>query len=185
METYTNYSDSDLAIMIRNGDEKAFSEIYNRYWSKLYMHSRKMLRDEDQAMDIVQDIFTNLWNRNIDIHINTSIKTYLYSAVRNHTLNHINRGKLKDRYLNSLAEFLERGELHTEEQVDFLDFAQRIDREIDRFSPKMKAIFELSRNQGLSNKDIATELNITNHTVKKTINRALQRLKTQVSSFLF
>jgi len=144
-----------------------------------------MLRDEDQAMDIVQDIFTILWNRNVDIQINTSIKTYLYSAVRNHTLNYSNRGKLKDKYLDSLSEFLERGELHTEEQVNFRDFARRIDREIDSFSPKMKTIFELSRKQGLSNKDIAIELNITDHTVKKTINRALQRLRTQVSSFLF
>jgi len=185
MKIYKAYLDSELTVLMRDGDDEAFTEIYNRYWSRLYFHALKMLKDEDQAMDIVQDIFTKLWNRNIDLEINISIKTYLYSAVRNHTLNYINRSKLKDKYLDSLAQFLEKGELITEEQVHFRDFAQRIDCEIDRFSPKMKTIFELSRKDGLSNKEIAIELNITDHTVKKTINRALKRLKTQVSSFIF
>ena len=184
MNTYKSYQDAELTILLKSNDEKAFTEIYNRYWSRLYLHAHKMLRDEAQAMDLVQDIYTSLWNKRAGIQINTSIKTYLYTAVRNHTLNYINRGKLKDKYLDSLATFLEKGELQTEEQVHFRDFAQRIDREIEKFSPKMKTIFNLSRNQGLSNKDIAAELAITDHTVKKTINRALKRLKTQVSYLL-
>lgn|SRR5690606_22667080 len=184
MNTYKSYQDSELAILLKNNDEAAFTEIYNRYWSRLYLHAYKMLRDEAQAMDLVQDIYTSLWNKNEELQINTCLKTYLYTALRNHTLNYINRGKLKDKYLNSLASYLEKGELQTEEQVHFRDFAEQIDREVENFSPKMKTIFNLSRNQGLSNKEIAIELEITDHTVKKTINRALNRLKTQVS-YLF
>ena len=185
MNTYKLYEDSELTVLLKNNDQEAFTEIYNRYWQRLFLHAHKMLRDEEQAMDLVQDIYTSLWNKSAEIQINTCIKTYLYTALRNRTLNYINRGKLKDRYLNSLASYLEKGELQTEDQVNFRDFAQRIDREVENFSPQMKTIFNLSRNQGLSNKEIATELEITDHTVKKTINRALKRLKTQVSYLLF
>lgn len=185
MNSYKSYSDIELTSFLKSGDELAFIEIYNRFWPVLYLHSRKMLRDDDQAKDIVQDIFTNLWNKCEDIQINSSIKNYLYSSVRNHTLNYINRGKLKDKYLDSLVDFVHKGEFQTEEQVIVRDLSERIEREVADFSPKMKTIYELSRKKGLSNLEIAFELNITDHAVKKTINRALKRLKRQISIFIF
>lgn len=185
MNTYKAFSDSELTAQLRNSNEAAFTELYNRYWAVLYVHAVRMTNDEDQATDIVQDIYTVLWKKREVISVNTSVKSYLYKAVRNKVLNSINRGKLKDKYLKSLVSFIVKGELHTQEQVEFRDFERRIDREVKNFPPRMKIIYELSRKEGFSNKEIARDLDITDHTVKKTINRALHRLRTQISSFLF
>lgn len=182
MKNYKSYSDTELADLLTSGDEVAYIETYNRYWKCLFIHACKMLGDEEQAMDTVQDIFTNLWNKRSTLVITTSIKTYLYTSVRNHVLNAINKGKLKEKYLDSLAAFVKRGDMSTEDQVIFRDFSKKIEQEVENFTPRMRTIFVLSREGGLSNRDIAEELNITDHTVKKTINRALKVLRTQISS---
>lgn len=175
------YADSELAELLTCSDEAAYTEIYDRYWRRLYLFASRMLQDSEQGMDIVQDLFTVLWHKRREFDITTSLKTYLYTSVRNLTLNCINKSKQKDKYLQSIISFFEKGEVNTEEQVLFKEFADRIDRQIEDFPPKMKQIFVLSRNQGLSNKAIASELNITDHAVKKAINRALKVLKTVLS----
>lgn len=174
---YRGYEDIRLAALLKCSDEAAYTEIYDRYWRRLYLFASRMLQDSEQGMDIVQDLFTVLWHNRKEFDITTSLKTYLYTSVRNLTLNHINKSKQRDKYLQSIVSFAEKGELNTEEQVLFKEFANRIDRQIDHFPPKMKQIFVLSRNQGLSNKAIASELGITDHAVKKAINRALKVLR--------
>ncbi len=185
MNSYASISDSELTVQLKNSDEAAFAELYNRYWRVLYIHAYRMINDKDQASDIVQDIFTILWKTRTNSSINSSVKSYLYKAVRNQVLNNLYRGKLKNAYLKSLASFAENAYSHIEEDAEFRDFAKRIDQEVEKFPPQMKLIFGLSRKEGFSNKEIARDLNITDHTVKKTINRALHRLKTQISFFLF
>lgn len=184
MADYTNYTDEELLSCLKSGDEKAYVQLYKRYWSVLYAHSRHMLRNDEEAKDIVQDIFTVLWNKREEIQKGLAIKPYLYASVRNHTLNHINRGKLKNKYLESLAQYIAKGEKVTEEQVCYRDFAARIERGIENLPPRMKQIFELSRKAGLTNMAIAEELDISDHTVKKTIGRALKLLRTQISVLL-
>src|SRR5690606_2219864 len=159
--------------------------LYDRYWKRLYLFASRMLQDEEQGMDIVQDLFTALWHYRSEFDIKTALKTYLYTSVRNLTLNYINRSKRKDQYLQSLVSFFEKGEMNTEEQVLFKEFSDRIDRQVEQFSPQMKQIFVLSRNEGLSNKAIADELGITDHAVKKAINRALKVLRGVLSVFAF
>ncbi|MFA4868020.1 MAG: RNA polymerase sigma-70 factor [Pedobacter sp.] len=185
MDSYTKLSDNELTSLLKKGDQEAYTQLYKRYWPLLYLHARKMLKDDEEAMDVVQDIYTILWEKRTEISPDVSVKSYLYMAVRNHTLNRINRSKLKDKYLESLVDFINKGALSTEEEVCYRDFAERIEREVAAFSPKMKRIFEMSRNEGLSNRAIADELDITDHAVKKTINRALKVLRSQISSLLF
>ena len=184
---YKGYTDGELVKLLASSDEAAYTELYDRYWERLYLFASRMLQDEEQGMDIVQDLFTTLWHNRYQFDIRTSLKTYLYTSVRNLTLNYINRSKQKDRYLQSLVSFFEKGVMNTEEQVLFKEFSDRIDRQVERFSPQMKQIFVLSRNEGLSNKAIADELGITDHAVKKAINRALKVLRGVLSvlAFLF
>jgi RNA polymerase sigma-70 factor (family 1) len=185
MADYRSLTDTELIDLLKEGDHAAFTEIYKRYWPLLYAHSRKMLRDDQEAMDIVQEIFTVLWNRSTELAFTLSLRAYLYSSVRNLTINHINKSKLKNKYISSLAELIEKGASVTDEQVIFADFAGRIEKEVANLPPKMRAIFEMSRNQGLSHKEIAEELDITDHAVKKSINRTLKILRAQISSVFF
>ena len=101
-EDYKEYADSELAKLLKSSDEAAYTELYDRYWRRLYLFASRMLQDEEQGMDIVQDLFTALWHNRKEFDITTSLKTYLYTSVRNLTLNYINKSKQKDKYLQSM-----------------------------------------------------------------------------------
>jgi RNA polymerase sigma-70 factor (family 1) len=182
---YSKLIDEDLFSLLKDSDEKAFTEIYNRYWALLYSHARQMLRDDDEAMDVVQDVFTVFWRKAEEITIVTSLKSYLYTATRNKTLNAINRNKQKDTYLVSLASFIEEGELTTDNHVAFNEFIDQVEKGVAKLPPKMREIFEMSRNSGFSHRQIAEKLSISDHTVKKSINRALKIIKTRLPVIFF
>lgn len=180
MISYSAYTDVELLAGLNQGDHQAFTEIYNRYWQVLYLHAHKMLKDEDEAMDVVQDIFSVLWNRRADQVVHTNAKAYLYIAVRNQTLKVINKGRLKSDFLNSVSQYLEEGVSQVEEHINYKEFAALLEKEISALPPKMQEIFSKSRDEGLSYKQIAEELGVTEHTVRTTIHRALNILRAKM-----
>lgn len=184
MTMYNKYGDQELWVRIKLGDEKAFIALYERYWAILYAHALKMLKDKDEAMDVVQDVFTHFLTKVEEIELSTSLKSYLYAAVRNRILNQINKNRLKDSYVNSLVDFVNQG-YDIDDQMTYRDLLEKIEEEVNNLPPKMKKIFEMSRTIGLSHKTIAKELNITDHTVKKTINRVLKALKAKITMLFF
>lgn len=185
MSFYKTQDDIKLVGLLKKGDELAFNEIYLRYWPLLFRHARRMLHDEDEALDIVQDIFTNLWTKSEDLFFTTSLSAYLYTSVRNKTINVINKGKLHKNYVNSLQEFINKGTYETDDQIRYNEFATRIENEVNNLPPKMREIFKLRKDQGLSYKQIAQQLNLADETVKKQVYRALKTLRTRLSAFLF
>lgn len=157
--------------------EKLFKEVYENHWLKLYLHLLKMV-DEEDAKDIVQEVFANLWNNFDNIGINTSYSAYLYSSVRNRAINYLahkkiiidyeqyQEGQPQNRYFNSPDVFLIEKEL-----------AHQINSEIDNLPSKMAIIFKKSRLENKSYKEIAEELDIAENTVKKQVSRALRLMR--------
>lgn len=172
-----NLSDDELVALLNQGNHAAFTEIYNRYWQILYMHAYQMLRYEDEALDVVQDTFTSLWLHAENLHITTSLRAYLYTSTRNHTLNKISKGKTRQQHLDSFAHFIEEGRSLTEETVNYNELLKHYEAEVANLPPKMQQIFVKSRVEGLSHKAIAQELGIAENTVKTIINRALRTLR--------
>jgi len=181
----TPKTDQELVGLLKSGDHVAFTEIYNRYWVVLFQHARKMLQDEDAAVDIVQDVFTTIWIKNSELTITTSVKAYLYAAVRNRIISSIRHSKVHESYLDSLTSIIEKGEMVTDEQVRFREFSAQVEMEISKLPPRMREVFELSRNEGLSHKQIAEELNIADETVKKQIYKAMKALRLKLDTLLF
>lgn len=183
MKRYSTLDDQQLLVLLQDGDHAAFTEIYQRYWHVLFLHSYRILQNEDAAKDIIQDLFTTLWNTP-DLSNVISLKAYLYSMARNHTLNSIHREKVRERYFDSLCKFIERDSSFTEEQVRFKELSDLIDEGIMELPPKMQEIFRMSRVDGAAHRTIAVELGISENTVKSTINRALKVLRSKLSSML-
>ncbi len=177
MNVYSGYTDKVLADLIGKGDADAFSEIYNRYRGVLYLHALRMLKNEDEAKDIVQDLFTVLWVKRNDIEVTGTISGYLYSAVKNRILDHIARNQTRKKYISSLAGFISEGEFVTDNQIREKELTTLIEKEVELLPEKMKQIFKLSRLNNLSHKDIALELKLSDKTVKKQVSNALIILK--------
>ena len=177
IEGYRTHTDQELTALLKAGDRNAFNEIYDRYWPPLYLHVNRMLRAEDVAQDLVQDLFIWLFEKAGHLDINTSLSGFLYTAVRNRVLNAIKRDKLKDNYLVEIAAFAEHMVYTADEQLHVKELTAVIEREIDLMPPKMREIFNLSRKSHLSHKEIAASLGISEHTVSTQIQRALLRLR--------
>lgn len=166
--------------LIAQSDKAAFSELYNRYKGVLYLHAYRMLEDEEEANDILQELFTTLWLRREDLVFTVSVTSYLYQSVRNRVLDVFAHKKVAQKYMDSLNQFIETGEYSTDEQVREQELRMLIEQEVALLPAKMREIFELSRVNNLSYKEIADELNISDKTVKKQVNNALRILRQKI-----
>ncbi len=186
MATFWNkMSDAELLTRLTDEDHAVFAEIYGRYRAVLFAHAYKIIQDEDVAKDVVQELFTNIWMRRQDLQIRTTLSAYLYTSVRNRVLDYISHQNVEDRYLNSLSDFIEKGEWVTDEQMREKELSELIDKEIALLPTKMRQVFELSRFQEYSYNEIATELDISDKTVKKQVHNALQILRKKLDFALF
>ncbi|RZK53817.1 MAG: RNA polymerase sigma-70 factor [Pedobacter sp.] len=184
MPIYTTMSDFELLDFMRSGDHRAFEELYDRYKVVLYLHAKRMLQNEDETKDVIQEIFTTLWFKRSEITIATSVKSYLYSAVRNKIFNILAHQKFEVKYLNSLQEIINLGETSLEQNLRERELIAIIDREIDLLPAKMREIFVMSRKDHLSHKEIADTLNISDKTVKKQIGNAIKILRPKIRFFI-
>ena len=180
MRPFEAFTDLNLLELFKHGDLKAYEEIYNRYWSLLYIACCKILKDEDEAKDIVQEVFISFLDKGPQLEIKVSLSVYLYSSVRYKVLDRIKHRQVKDNYLISLGDFTEAADNITDRQLLEKEFIRRMEDAINLLPEKMRIIFELSRNQDLSHKEIARMLDISDKTVKKQISNALKILKVKL-----
>jgi RNA polymerase sigma-70 factor (family 1) len=174
---YSSYSDNELIDLLKSGDQSAFTELYNRYWRLLYAHIYKMLRDEDESKDILQELFSGLWTKADKIPEQQNFAGYLYVSARHKVLNAIRQSKFRNDYLNSLAEFANEASEATLEYLDESDLVTAIEREIQALPPRMRQVFEMSRKENLSYKEIADRLGTSDETVKKQISKSLKVIR--------
>lgn len=182
MGGYSTYSDKELTDLLKSGDQSAFTEIYNRYWSIMYAHVYKMLRDREEAKDVLQEIFSKLWLKATEIRSNQNLAGLLYIAARNRVLNLIEQNRVRNDYVKSIASFISEIDPGAIDRVDEKKIAQIIEQEILNLPPKMREIFEMSRKENLSHKEIAEKLNISDQTVKKQVQNALKIIRPKISN---
>lgn len=185
MSSYSSFTDLELTNLLKSGDRTAFLEIYNRFQGLLYIYACKIIKDEEDAEDIVQEVFLYLWDKRSTIILKSSISSYLYSAVRFKFFNLLDRKKIRTDYKISFQQFLDQGEYVTDNYIREKEFSQLIEKEIAALPDKMREIFELSRKHHLSRKEIATQLNLSEKTVKNQINNALKILRGRLGIVAF
>lgn len=183
---YPSYSDSQLAILLEKADKAAFEEIYKRYQKLLFIYAFKKLRDEEGAKDIIQEVFVSLWGVRNTFNKELPLSSYLYRAVLNRVLNVFRNSGISQEYISTLQDTLDS---HQSASADFLirekDVAAMIELEISQLPDKMREVFELRRKNYMSNKQIATHLNLSEHTVATQIKNALKILRKKLGANVF
>jgi len=174
-------TDKFLVNSIKKGDFKSFEIIFKSYYSVLCKYSFGIIDDINMAEDLVSDVMASIWETAEKIDIHTSLKSYLYKSVHNSSINYLKRQKHK--FLELDKESLERiNELLTweespSEKILNLELDEIIHKAMDLLPPECKKIFLLSRQEGLSHKEIAEKLNLSPNTVKVQIFRALSKIR--------
>jgi len=162
-------------------DESSFSELYNQYWQSLFKYIIRILPDEDDVVDVIQDTFVTFWELRDQWGKLKSVKAYLFIIARNMAFKKLKANLQKNNVLEDYLYFY--GAITTFEQViNANELSQIIDAEIDKLPEKMREIFVLSRKENLSYKEIAEKLKISDLTVKKQISNSLKCLRPKIDS---
>ena len=185
MATHTPLSDHELVVLLKAGDEIAYTEIYNRYKGILYQHAYKRLHNQQEVDDIIQDLFTTLWTKREALVLKTNLAGYLYTAVRNRILDYISHQQIESAYIISLEKFIEKGVAITDHRVRMNMLQELIEKEIAGLPDKMREIFELSRKSQLSHREIAQKLDLSEKTVKNQVNNALKILRVRIGVLVY
>ena len=182
-----DFSDQELVHLMQSGNEAAFTELYNRYWDKLFAIAAHKLQNLAEAEEVVQDIYLELWNRRADLQITTSLPAYLSTAVKFKVINILALRHRRLRYQEHAVQVAAAGDLSTEQWLRFGELQSRLAALVNELPDKCRLVFRLSREEGLSHKEIAATIGVAEKTVEAHLSRALRTLRTQLrslSSFL-
>jgi len=181
---YQNFSDSDLIVLLIEGDRKAYAEIFERYSALLIAHAYRILANQEEAGDIVQDIMLSLWEKKAQINPSLPIGGYLYTAVRNRTFNAMAHKNVIGKYADSMIAYIEGSHINSDDQLREKELSALLEKEIAALPEKMREVFILYKIEELSYKEIAQRLGITDKTAKQQVYNAVKILKTKIDRYL-
>lgn len=174
---------------IRSGDTRAFEQVFRKYAPRLEAFARKYTSDAGEAEDIVQNAFLKLWERKEWLE-NISLSSFLFLLTKNNCLNYLKHRQITDQVEQRIPDM---GVVEQLYAIDFVsdpsaelqqkELSETIDRIMDELPPKCQEVFRLSRLRGLKNREIASQLNITEKVVEKHITRALKRFSEGLRHF--
>lgn len=165
----------ELFERIKLQDKEAFDTLFRRYYTPLCRFSYAICLSKEDAEESVQDMFVGLWEKAPTIRIDASVKAYLYTSVRNYTLNVIQKQQIELRHLNEYSELADEDE--REESLDDTQISQLIRNGVDTLPEKCREIFILCKLEGLTYDEIADYLNVSKKTVDNQMGIALRKLR--------
>jgi RNA polymerase sigma-70 factor, ECF subfamily len=173
-----------LIAGLKEGDKKVFDDIFNAYYAPLCRYCHRIVYDSVVAEEIVQDLFCKLWIKRDELEIETSLKAYLYRAVLNHSLNHLNHLKTEEKYRQYIGFQIQGNLANPGELLEEQDIKRILSLAILQMPEKRRLIFEMSRQEEMKYSEIAEKLNISVKTVESQISKALEHLRKILSEFL-
>lgn len=178
------YTSAEIVPQIAQGNRSAFESLFKSHYSNLCGYAVKYVWELDQAEEIVQDLFFNLWNKRSDLYISSSIESYLFRAVRNACLNYLKHKKVRENYASNVKGSYNPGQGLDDNPVETLELQKKIEDSIEVMPPERKKIFMMSRYDGLKYKEIAEKLGISVKTVEAQMGKALKFLREELKEFM-
>ncbi len=183
---FTLASDHDLVIALRKGSREAMTEIFGRYWQGLYLAATHKLKSHALAEEIVQDLFTDLWQKREHLLPNSEVKlaAYLHRAVKNRVLNEVRKQVYDKMYWEYCRRYLPVSETSTQNRVEYNDLREKLDTALDQLPGKTKKIFVLHKIEGLPVVKISEQLNLSEKAVGYHLTKSTKELRTHLRDFM-
>lgn len=183
---YKRFTDEELVELLRQGKDKAFDELYFRYRDLLVRFVYVRMKSIPISEEIVQEVFTTIWERRKTLVIQKKFSAYIYTSVRYVTLDYIKSHTITDQYIKEVIdrnseEFSSTNA--TEDSIYYEELQEAVDKATLLLPKKSKEVFILSRIKHYTNKEIAEELNVSHETVKYHIAYALKFMRNYLGEF--
>lgn len=177
-------TDSELLKLMQQGDQKGFTEIFNRYWKVMLVVAANKTGDLDEAEEIVQDIFVSLWNRREQLQLTSSLKNYLTVSIKYKVIKALAKKKNHQKFADHSKRANDLLDNSTQEWLEFEELRHRLSGLVAELPEKCRLVYQLSRESGFSQKQIADRLGISEKTVEAHLGKALKTLRTGLNQFL-
>jgi RNA polymerase sigma-70 factor (ECF subfamily) len=178
-----HHNDEVLLENLRKGDPKAFEQIFRKYWQKLYLVAKAKLLSHDDAEEIIQGIFSALWEKRKTLLIR-DLDHYLHVSVRNRILNHIRTNITKEKYWAHYRAFLPSSNDVTTETVAFDELDHALQNAVNSLPEKSRQVFRLSRVEGRTNAEIANMLALSEKAIEYHLTKSLKDLKVRLKDYI-
>jgi RNA polymerase sigma-70 factor (ECF subfamily) len=166
------------------GNLKAYEMLFRQYYQMLCGYSLKFVGDPDVAEEIVQDLFYTLWEKRMELQINTSVKSYLFSAVHNRCLKFIEHRNVEQKYRSYYLQHESEIDSEPFDSANVIEMQQIINKTLDSLPERCGRIFRLNRFEGLKYHEIANKLSISIKTVEANMGKALKILRKNLKDFV-
>lgn len=151
--------------------------MFKKYYNPLCNYASTIVNDHKMAQDVVQDVFTKLWDKRDNISINDNEKSYLFQAVKNRSLEMLRKRKSDQKISTADYNDVHVDNLEIEEEAKNYMLKEFLYKSIGQLPPKCQEIFVLNKVNGLTYNEIASDLNISVKTVENQIGRAYRKLR--------
>jgi len=185
MPNYSEKTDKELIVLLKDNNHKAFKEIYNRYNGLLFAYAYKRLQVEEEAKDVIQEVFIGLWENREKFILKTYLSGFLYKSVLNRILNVWKHKRVIRDHLLSQPLEIDVDSVETDFLIREKDIVALVEKEIAAMPPRMREIYELKFRKYMSVKQIANDLNISENTVATQLQRAAGHLKSKLGVVVF
>lgn len=182
MKKYNRFSDTELVDLLRKEDNRAFIEIFDRFYVLLFSFACRRLDDKEIAKDLIHDAFSDIWEKRETVNIPGELGAFLFTVVKNRILDHYKHSKVSQKYIDHCQHHLSNEQDNTDHLIRENDLLALIEKEIAALPEKMRIVFELSRKEFMNRKEISEHLGLPENTVKTNIQRALKILYRKLCS---
>jgi len=169
--------EAESISMLQKGDLRAFDKLYHFYSPKLYRFAFSLLKNNEDAEGIVQEVFLILWKKRNEIDLTKSFKSYLFTISHNLIIDQLRKRLKEKEYQAYLKSYFNLTTLTPEQATDYNIIKSQVDQAVEELPEKRKLIYKLSREKGLSHKEISKQLNISDKTVENQITLSLRHLR--------
>lgn len=177
--------DYELLIQLREGNERAFSIVFDMYHRYLYVLACRYLMSGDYAEDAVQYTFMRLWEDRKKFDYRNGIKNLLFTILKNYVLNEIRHNNLVLQKNYELAQLSEKMQANLLEKIEDADFRSHLYKLINQLTPQKKRVCLLKIEKGMSNEEVANLMNISVPTVKSHYTQVIKLLRSQMDKIIF
>lgn len=177
------FTDEILIKGLHRGEKIYIDHIYYSYNKRIYGFAYSLLKNREESFDVVHEVFIHLWEKRNELREDTKLEALLFTITRNTVLSIFRKKASQQKYITEyLHSNSARYDNSTEEDVAFAFLNERLHSIVLKLPPKRREVFILSREKGLTNKEISNKLNIAEKTVEDHITRALAFFKKNIHS---
>lgn len=180
-----NISNTELIKRLKEGDIKAFDEIYRSYCNRLFGFVLNIIKQESDAEEIVQEVFVRIWSSRNKIDEFASFDSFLFTIAYNNTMSLLRKRVNEQKYLDHLKNIQKEGFSNDIiDELHYQELHQRYKQVINQLTPRQKEIYLLSREEGLTYKEIAEKTGISKNTVEIHMTKAINFIKNNLQKTL-